>query len=174
MYNKCKFLKQCFDKKFKCKRDNTTIMLSKCINCHFKDINTIKEYKYTKTNKSVLKRVKMPLNKVSKKQVKLEKDRYSIFTNDLTKCIEDKTHQGHIDKHECIYGSNRHNSIKYGLVVPLCRTCHEDKNIIEKWLFTAQEEFIKRYGYDEFMKVFKINYIEKRANKKRPTRLSKS
>ncbi len=92
---------------------------------------------------------------------KAEDNRYSIFTDDLNHCIENKDHTGHIDKHECLRGSNRLNSIKYGLVVPLCRTCHDNLQIEKEWQIKGQAEFVKRYGYEKFMEIFKRDYIEK-------------
>lgn len=95
-----------------------------------------------------------PIKKVSKKRSILEKNRYSIFTNDLTHCIENNKHIGHIDKHEIFDGKNRLKSIKYGLVVPLCRNCHNDKEIKKKWQNIARIKFVEKYSNDLFIKEF--------------------
>ncbi|HHX70778.1 MAG TPA: hypothetical protein GX708_22350 [Gallicola sp.] len=108
-----------------------------CENC--KD----KEYKVYK-----------PIKPYSKKRAKLERERYSIFTNNLNLCIENKNHTGEIDKHEIFSGKNRLKSMKYGLVVPLCRNCHENPKIIEKWQKIGRLEFIKMYGEETFIKEF--------------------
>lgn len=165
MYH-CKFLVKRIGYLY-CDKQNFRTTLSQCKNCYIAELKPISEYKHTFKNKSVLKRLKTPLKQVSKKRQKLEKERYSLFTNDLNHCIEDKKHTGHIDKHECICGRNRNNSMKYGLVVPLCRTCHEDKDILLKWLFKGQEKFISIYGYDKFIEIFKLDYIAKKVLSKK-------
>lgn len=149
---KCKYIayRSCKRKGFKntpfCR--NNDVWNPTCQGCKDKDF---KQYKKLEANK--------PLKKVTKKQAKAEKNRFSVFTNDLTKSVESKLPKD--DLHECIDGCNRHNSIKWGLVIPLTREEHQDPAILLKWLFKAQEWFIKEHGYDKFMEVFKIDYIEK-------------
>lgn len=97
---------------------------------------------------------KASLKTYSKKRAKAEKERYSIFTSDLKHCIEDKNHLGEIDKHEIFDGKNRLKSMKYGLVVPLCRSCHEDNKVIKKWQVIGRKAFIKEHGEELFTKEF--------------------
>lgn len=125
--------------------------------CHGCSNKKYKEYKKLEA--------KTEMKKKTYKLAKAEKNRYSLFTDDLDHCIENKDHIGHIDKHECIRGSYRLISMRYGLVVPLCRTCHDDPIIERKWLLKGQAEFVKKYGYEKFIDIFKINYIEKYKNK---------
>jgi hypothetical protein len=151
----CKYLLKRKNKPY-CSHDkkNQFIEFKDCSNCKEKDYKEVKIYKL-KQNK--------PIKQRTYKQVKAEKNRFSVFTDDLTKSIESKLPKN--DLHECIGGKNRHNSIKYGLVVPLTRNEHDDPQIKLKWLFKAQDWFINEYGYDKFMEVFKMNYIEAYKNK---------
>ncbi len=53
---------------------------------------------------------------------KLEKNRFSILTNDLSKCyICGMPRQ---ELHEIYFGKNRTNSMLFGCVVPLCYEHH--------------------------------------------------
>ena len=99
------------------------------------------------------------LKKQSKAQKKKESKRFSLFTDDMSICIECGKLSN--DKHECIGGCNRNNSIEYGLVVPFCRKCHCDNAIKNKWLIKAQEKFVELYGYEKFISTFKQNFKNK-------------
>lgn len=88
--------------------------------------------------------------------------RYSILTNDLEHCIE--CGRPNIELHEVFYGKNRNNSIKYGLVIPLCKELHhrgnligihQDKELELKWKKIAQETF---NNDEEFLKIFRRNW----------------
>lgn len=65
----------------------------------------------------------------------LERNRFSLFTNELDKCYICKMPKHHM--HEIFSGRNRQNSMKYGLCLPLCYKCHSlyqnDKNFNDKW-----------------------------------------
>ena len=94
-------------------------------------------------------------------------ERYSILTDDLTTCIE-CGQKGIINKHEIFGGRNRQNSIKYGLVIPLCQAnCHNqydmkgihfDIELMNKWHKIGQEAFEKKYKDLDFMSIFRRNY----------------
>lgn len=97
------------------------------------------------------------------------KKRYSIITNDLTKCIE--CGRTNVNLHEVWFGSaNRKLSIEDGLVIPLCQYYHHnqfnctgihfDNKLNRKWKRIAQitwmeyynkteEDFRERYGRSE-------------------------
>ena len=62
------------------------------------------------------------LKRKTSKLKKLENNRYSILTNDLTICYICKNPKQ--DIHEVYGGANRIVSIKNGLCVPICRNCH--------------------------------------------------
>lgn len=112
-----------------------------------------KEYKKTK-----------PISKKSTKQVKIEKERFSILQDNLDKCYfcENKA----TDWHELLKGSNRKNCIKWGLCVRICRICHEktenDSSFYKNMRKVAQIEWQKYYnkGEDEFIKIFKRSYLD--------------
>lgn len=85
----------------------------------------------------------------SSKLAKLERNRFSIITKDLEHCyICTKKGMKNIPKddlHELLEGKNRQVSMKYGLVIPICRKCHNlvtnDKTLQDKLHKVAQKEF---------------------------------
>lgn len=104
-----------------------------------------------------------PINKRTKKQVKLENSRFSIITDDLKHCyictergIKDITKD---DLHEVYGGSNRKRSIENGLVVPLCRQCHEDYEIQKFLKRFVQLEYEERHTREEFIKLIGRSYL---------------
>ena len=103
----CKNLSKKVNGKIKCKIKKQVITLDKCKNCS--DFNLVR-------NK--------PIKKVSNKRSKLEKNRFSIFTDNFNQCYYCKRkikENEKLDLHEVYGGSNRLRSIKMGFVVPLCR-----------------------------------------------------
>ena len=145
----CLHLKQKLNRKLYCKKLKSDIKISECSNCKYK------EY-LIKTNSTKLK------NRTSK-QAKLERNRFSILTSDLDHCVICRAKKEHL--HEVCFGRNRINSIKYGLVIPLCLNCHEEmhrnKEWQEYWHVIAQKRFMEYYhkSIDEFIEIFKINYL---------------
>lgn len=101
------------------------------------------------------------IKKKSSKLVKLEKNRFSILTNDLEHCYICKAKKQ--DMHEIFGGRNRKMSMKYGLVIPLCRKCHSlienNETLKQKWHKVAQKEFEKHYKLENFMQIFRKNYL---------------
>lgn len=97
----------------------------------------------------------------SNKLAKLEKNRFSILTNDLEHCYICKAKKQ--DLHELIGGKNRQASMKYGLVIPVCRKCHSlienDETLKQKWHKVAQKEFKKNYKTENFMQIFGKSYL---------------
>lgn len=98
--------------------------------------------------------------------------RFSILTDDLTTCIECREKgiiRKNINKHEIFYGKNRQNSIKYGLVIPLCQEEHHnqfqskgihfDKELCDKWHKRGQEAFKEKYPELDFVSIFRKNYL---------------
>ena len=87
----------------------------------------------------------------------LEKNRYSIITNDLNRCIE--CFEKASDINEIFMGRNRLNSIKYGLCIPLCRRCHtkyhNDRNMQLKYMQVALEYFLIDHTIKDFQETFK-------------------
>lgn len=95
------------------------------------------------------------------KQAKKEKNRYSIFTDDLDTCIVCGRSKQHL--HEIFGGRNRSNSIKYGLVLPLCSDCHrrmhDNPGLTEEWHKKGQTKFIQVYPNLNFINIFFKNYL---------------
>ena len=140
----CINLKQKLDRTLYCKQKKCTIKISECNNCPYK------EYKQ-KTYK---------IKQRTSKLAKLERERFSIFTDDLDHCIFCGRKKDNL--HEVIFGSNRLNSIKYGLVIPVCAEhhleCHKNSELQHVWKLKAQIEFEKHYPDLDFIKIFGRNY----------------
>lgn len=99
----------------------------------------------------------------SKKLSKLEKERFSVFYDDLSLCMNcGSTYR--MTKHEVFEGRNRINSMKYGFVLPLCMRCHqelqEDITFNDKWKKKSQMYFEEHIGTrDDFLSIFRRNYL---------------
>lgn len=102
-----------------------------------------------------------PIKNRSNKLSKLEKERVSIFTSDLKSCWKCKrtSKQIKIDLHEVYGGSNRIRSIKNGLVVPLCRECHEREELIAEIRKECQEIYERDHTRDDFIKLIGKSYL---------------
>ena len=91
---------------------------------------------------------------------KLENNRTSIMTDNLKKCM--LCERNAVNKHEIFFGRNRKNSMKYGLVMPLCYRCHIEihRNSIQQaiWHVKGQEKFEEIYPDLDFLKIFGRNY----------------
>ena len=101
------------------------------------------------------------IKKKSNKLAKVEKNRFSIITNDLEKCYFCGAKKK--DLHELIEGKNRQVSMKYGLVIPICRKCHikvtNDKTLQDKLHKVGQKAFKKHYKTENFIQIFGENYL---------------
>lgn len=92
---------------------------------------------------------------------KLERERYSILTNDLEHCFICKRMAS--DMHEIYSAGNRRISMQNGYCVPLCRTCHQEitinntMNLQLKQL--CQMEVEKQMTREEFIKTIGKNYL---------------
>lgn len=122
----------------------------------------IKEKKKTSKikNKTVKKQKK--IKQKSKKLAKIEKNRISILQDKNNTCFLCGKHIK-TDTHEIFGGSNRKKSIKYGLIVYLCRACHSkadtDEKIKKDLHNIGRAKFIKEYDKEKFLKEFGKNYI---------------
>lgn len=106
---------------------------------------------------------KIKMHNKSKKLTKLERNRASVFTDDLEHCY--LCGRKKEDLHEIFGGRNRINSIKYNFVLPLCRECHslnqDNPFFNDYWHRQGQEYFECNIGSrDEFIKVFRKNYLK--------------
>ena len=124
--NYCVYLRKRKNKPF-CKLLNKEIPFCRCQQCGSKEyksnVNQINK-KSTLKEKSPLKSGKMK-NK-SNKLAKLEKDRFSVFTNNKDKCMFCSA-TTNLTWHEIFRGRNRANSMKYGFCLRMCLNCHEEK-----------------------------------------------
>lgn len=107
------------------------------------------------------KQKKGQMKKKSSKLAKLEKNRFSIITKDLEHCYLCGNKKQEL--HELIEGKNRQASMKYGLVIPICRKCHNlvtnNRTLQEKLHKVAQKEFKKHYKTENFVQIFNENYL---------------
>lgn len=95
---------------------------------------------------------------------KLEKNRKSILTNDLSKCyICSKPRQ---ELHEVYFGRNRINSMLYNCVVPLCYEHHRGNSgvhhnhLLDMLLKKkCQQRFMEVYPDKDFLSIFYKNYL---------------
>ena len=116
--NYCIHLKKRKNKPY-CNIIRKEISLSQCRECGNKEYkkSTLKEKSPVKSG---------TMKNKSSKLAKLERNRASVFTDDLEHCILCGKPREHL--HEIIYGKNRINSIKYNFVIPLCANHHTGKD----------------------------------------------
>lgn len=171
--NNLKCRKQGFNK-YVCKRTNKEIKLCDCKNCPYKEYKDKKcttivkksGLEWKNAQKSPVYCAKMKQR--SSKLAKLERERKSLFTDDLEHCII--CGKSPVNKHEIFGGRNRLNSIKYDLVIPLCtcehhdqvnrRGIHFDKKLRDEWHIKGQLKFIESYPNLVFEDIFKKNYLK--------------
>ena len=168
MNNYCIYIRNRKGKPF-CKLLNKEITFSCCQECVNKEYKIRTSNKHQINKKSILKE-KSPfksgkMKTKSNRLAKLERNRKSVFTNNMDKCYLCSNKR--TDIHEIFRGRNRKNSMIYGFVLPLCRECHSTKaeaiNFEEFWHRQAQLYFEKYIGSrEEFLRVFRRNYIIKK------------
>ena len=174
----CKYLKKRKNKPY-CKllkKEITFSLCKECDNKEYKKSTSIKKSpvasglsnnSQTRKNaqslgKSTLKKTKM--HNKSNKLTKLERNRYSVFSNDTKKCYLCGS-KYKLTWHEIYSGRNRQNSMKYGLCLRMCLNCHsreqESSQFNNYWHKQGQlywEEFIG--SREDFIKVFRRNYLK--------------
>ena len=177
MNNYCIHLRKKRNKPY-CKLKNKEIPFSCCQKCDNKEYKK-SDYKWKSStltgqsnNSQISKKSqyqeKTPLKKVkmrrkSNKLANLEKKRKSVFTEDLDHCYLCGKKKN--DLHEIYGGRNRINSIKFNLVLPLCRECHSlNQNnpfFNDYWHKQGQLYWEENIGSrEEFIKVFRENYLK--------------
>lgn len=165
MNNKCINLKQKLDRTLYCKYKKCDIKISECSNCIYKEYKT-KKNDFVGISKIADK--KYGIKKRTYKLAKAEKNRFSIFTDDLDHCII--CGKPNTNKHEIFFGNkHRQLSIKYGLVIPLCiaehhnqieqKGIHFDKEMQNYWHKKGQTKFNEVYPDLDFIDIFKRNYL---------------
>lgn len=151
--------KQGFNK-WICKRTGKEIKLSECKNCPYKKYK--KQQCGLKTN-NMQNSKKISLKKRTYKQAKLEKNRFSLFTDDDTRCMLCGSRY-QLTWNEIYRGKNRQLSMKYGLCQRLCLSCHmkyqDDPIFNEIWHKKGQLAFNTNYPDLDFVEIFGKNYLK--------------
>ena len=138
---------------------NIKIKLNKQIVCKITNepVDLKKRTSFNNKNKQLKRK---SLSK-SYKITKLERNRFSIITNNLDVCILCGNKKDNL--HEIFGGRNRSNSMKYGLVIPLClehhQKIHKNKELQDFYHRIGQDRFIKHYPDLDFLTIFKKNYL---------------
>lgn len=157
MNNKCKYFRRrtkTISKKrmvyLYCTKNRKEIQYSNCKNCPYKEY---KEYKKLESKSTI----KQKTNQLSK----LERNRKSLFTDDLEHCIICGKKKEHL--HEVYSGAYRIRSIKEHMVLPLCsfhhRQIHEDMTLNLYWKRSCQKLFEESHSRDEFITIFGRSYL---------------
>lgn len=148
--NKCKYLAirtKNYEKYFYCRLNKKIInYTTECIKCVKNE---------PRKNKGI--------NIKTSKQIKLEKSRYSILTDDLEHCYICRFQGKKVlrdDLHEVYGGANRKRSILNGLVVPLCRKHHQNEEILSELKVATQRMYEVKHTRDEFIKLIGKSYIK--------------
>ena len=159
MNNNCIYLKQKLNKTLECKKRKKIINIKECNNCKLKEYKKCTEFSKNSANHTLK---STTLHNKSAKLAKLERNRFSAFTDDLECCIICKRKKEHL--HEIFFGANRKKSMQYGFVIPLCYECHSEMHINkewqEYWRVKGQEYWEKFIGSrEEFIEVFGKSYL---------------
>lgn len=163
--SKCMYLKQKLNRKLECKKEKKRIPFKDCKECPYKDFesNNNQIRKRPLSGKKLNQKVDKMKSK-SSKLTKLEKNRFSLFTNNKNKCMFCHA-TTKLTWHEIFRGRNRQNSMKYGLCLRMCLKCHEryqeDSTFNDLWHKKGQVKFSKTYPDLNFIDIFKINYLSK-------------
>ena len=120
------------------------ISYNDCIHCENREYKNIK-----------------PIKKRSYSLAKAEKERHSILTTNLDKCIICSKKRTNL--HEVFYATGKRQlAIKYGCVIPLCYSCHlkiHREHVLDIiWKIKCQEMFEKVYPNLAFREIFGKNY----------------
>mgnify|MGYP001625128624 CR=1 FL=1 len=171
----CIYLKQKINRNLECKKQNKIINIKECNNCKYKEYkkctelsqnsansvseNNLLHYKSAKqTNCHTSKKIRQKTSKLAK----LERKRFSVFTDDLEHCIICKTKKDHL--HEVFPGAYRQRSMKEHMILPLCTyhhtQIHKDIELSLYWKRSCQKEFEKSHTRDEFIKIFGKSYLK--------------
>ena len=168
MNSYCIYLKKRKNKPF-CKFKNKEIPFSCCQECDNKEykkdpanINIKRKNEKIRSIKSI-ERKNVKIRSKSKKLAKIEKNRFSVFSDNANKCFLCGSIYN-LTWHEIYSGRNRQNSMKYGLCLRLCINCHsreqENSQFNDYWHRQGQLYWEKNIGSrEEFINVFKKNYL---------------
>ncbi len=99
------------------------------------------------------------INKRSKKQNKLERERDKNL-NKSGKCEYCNRYFKKLDPHEIYGGSNRIRSIKNRFVALLCRECHDNEEVTKELRIMTQLEYEKTHTREEFIQLIGKSYVK--------------
>lgn len=95
------------------------------------------------------------------KTLKLERNRYSILTDNLSKCFI--CGRPKEDIHEIYGGGNRKMSMRNGFCVPLCRQCHQlatlNYGLNMRLKMICQEKFEENGTREQFLSIIHKSYL---------------
>jgi hypothetical protein len=99
------------------------------------------------------------MRKKSYKIKKLEKNRFSILTDNLDSCYICHCKKDHL--HEIYEGKNRLNSMRYGFVIPVCFNCHRyiTDHPSEDLKKECQKKFEETNSRETFISIIRRNYL---------------
>lgn len=165
MNNYCIHLKKRKNKPY-CKLLDREITFSLCRECDNKEYKKISADLCRKMQCSadIKQQKSVKMQNKSNKLASLERNRYSVFSNDTERCyLCGSTYK--LTWHEIYAGKNRQNSMRYGLCLRLCLNCHskeqENDQFNNYWHKQGQLYWEKNIGSrEEFIKVFRRNYLE--------------
>jgi len=165
MNNYCKHLKKRKNKPY-CnimKKEITVSQCRECDNKEYKKCTTFSQNSANTRNKknNCTKTAKMK-NK-SNKLAKLERDRFSVFTDDDKCFVCDSTYL--LTWNEIYRGKNRQNSMEDGFCLRMCLDCHrkyqDDVDFNEHWHREAQFYYEKNIGSrKQFLARYRRNYLK--------------
>lgn len=160
MSTNCIHLKQKFNNKLECKKINKIINICECKNCPYKEYKT---QQYNLNKSKMQNNRKTNLKQKTSKLAKLERNRFSLFSDNKNKCYFCPSTYN-LTWHEIFRGRNRSNSMKYGLCLRICLNCHEkyqeNKAFNDEWHKKGQAMFIKTYPDLVFEDIFRENYLK--------------
>lgn len=147
--------KECDKKEYKNKYLQSTAQLCRPNNNQIKKKSTLK-----KKNPLSSRKMKAKSNKLAK----LERNRYSVFSDNIEKCYLCPI-TTNLTWHEIYQGRNRKNSMKHGFCLRMCLFCHEEKqedaDFNDYWHRQAQLYFEEHIGSrEEFISIFRKNYLD--------------
>ena len=161
MNNNCIYLKQKLNRTLECKKKKKIINIKECNSCKLKEYKKCTEF-LKNSAKHNLKNT--TLHNKSAKLARLERNRFSVFTNDRNKCMLCPNTKN-LTWHECFAGSNRQKSMQYGFCLRMCMNCHQkhqhDKKFNDYWHNRCREYWLDNIGtLEEFIKVFGKSYLK--------------
>lgn len=166
----CKNLKLKLNRKLECKLTGKIITWNQCKNCKLREfkinnkINAQSNVKTCEKNAKMHNKIRntVQIRKRTSRLAKLERNRFSLFSSNTNKCYF-CSNAADLTWHEIFRGKNRTNSMKYGLCLRICVSCHEkyqeDINFNDYWHEKGQLAFISSYPELDFLKIFGRNYL---------------